>query len=164
MRAGARSEQAGADEARREAGPGDRGISHGGFVDSIGESGVKPVRGPDRRECPRTAFEGWVELHVDGVRRLTTGCDLSPGGIGLDLGEQPLEGATAVTCEFALPGISLTFDAQTHRQRVGGSRRDQSSGFTLRRRANIYKRKYSTAGGNCIGSVLPCQLRSSGDG
>lgn len=91
-------------------------------MDSIGKSGVKPVRGPDRRQCPRTAFDGWVELHVGGVRRLATGCDLSPGGIGLDLGEQPLDRATAVTCEFALPGISLPLELDGSVAWSGGRR------------------------------------------
>lgn len=70
----------------------------GGLVDS------------ERRKSRRTAFDGWVELHVGGVRRLAIGCDLSPGGIGVELRADTIDGGTALTCEFALPGISLPLE------------------------------------------------------
>jgi len=60
----------------------------------------------ERRRSPRKAFDGWVELHVDGARRLASGFDLSRGGIGLVLGAVGLGRASSLTCEFALPGIS----------------------------------------------------------
>lgn len=61
----------------------------------------------DPQRLPRAPFSGWVELTVDGFRRRGTGCDLSPGGIGLALaGELPPIGGP-VTSEFALPGISI---------------------------------------------------------
>ncbi|RIL06050.1 MAG: hypothetical protein DCC71_08170 [Proteobacteria bacterium] len=82
------------------------GVRSGGFVGSVGSVGS------ERRKGPRTSFDGWVEVHVDGVRRLASGRDLSPGGIGLDLGAEPLDGATPVTCEFALPGISLPLELE----------------------------------------------------
>jgi hypothetical protein len=61
----------------------------------------------EQERRPRAPFSGWVELMADGRRRLGTGRDLSPGGIGLELrGELPQVGG-AVTSEFALPGISI---------------------------------------------------------
>lgn len=56
---------------------------------------------------PRAPFSGWVELTADGRRRLGTGRDLSPGGIGLDLGGDLPDVGRTVTSEFALPGISI---------------------------------------------------------
>ncbi len=56
---------------------------------------------------PRTAFDGWVEISAGGQRRLASGRDLSPGGIGVDLPGTPLAPETPITCEFALPKISL---------------------------------------------------------
>lgn len=61
----------------------------------------------ERRGRPRTTFEGWVEITVAGERRLATARDLSSAGIGLALSGSPLHEATFLTCEFALPGISL---------------------------------------------------------
>jgi len=55
-------------------------------------------------------FGGWVELHVEGTRRLAQGRDLSASGIGLELRGHPLGAETRVTCEFALPGISLPLE------------------------------------------------------
>lgn len=56
---------------------------------------------------PRAPFTGWVELTAAGRRRLGSGRDLSPGGIGLELrGDLPEVGGH-VTSEFALPGISI---------------------------------------------------------
>ena len=61
----------------------------------------------ETQRSPRAPFSGWVELTSDGLRRLGTGCDLSAGGVGLELrGELPPIGG-AVTSEFALPGISI---------------------------------------------------------
>jgi hypothetical protein len=61
----------------------------------------------DQQRRPRAPFSGWVELTAEGRRRLGTGRDLSPGGIGLELrGELPEVGGV-VTSEFALPGISI---------------------------------------------------------
>jgi hypothetical protein len=64
----------------------------------------------ERRNNQRTPFDGWVELHVDGVRRLASGRDLSASGIGLELAGHPLAPPLRVTCEFALPGISLPLE------------------------------------------------------
>lgn len=61
----------------------------------------------EQRRHPRAPFTGWVELHVDGRRRLGTGRDLSAGGIGLDLRGERVDAGGRVTSEFALPGISL---------------------------------------------------------
>jgi len=65
------------------------------------------VDGEPRRKNPRTPFEGWVEISASGERRLATARDLSPAGIGVDLPGAPLAPASALICEFALPGISL---------------------------------------------------------
>jgi hypothetical protein len=65
---------------------------------------------PDQRRIPRAAFDGWVELQVDGARRLATGVDLSQGGIGIALRQGDLAPDTPVVCEFALPGISLPLE------------------------------------------------------
>jgi hypothetical protein len=65
-----------------------------------------------RRSSQRTAFGGWVELHVAGGRRLAQGRDLSARGIGLELPGAPLRADTRVTCEFALPGISLPLELE----------------------------------------------------
>jgi hypothetical protein len=51
-----------------------------------------------------------VELHVDGVRQLATGFDLSHGGIGVLLRSEGLAPSMPITCEFALPGISLPLE------------------------------------------------------
>ena len=64
----------------------------------------------ERRLSPRKAFDGWVEVHTDGVRRLAAGSDLSPSGIGLRLATAGLAPPARVTCEFALPGISLPLE------------------------------------------------------
>lgn len=80
----------------------------------------------EQKRRPRAPFSGWVELTAEGRRRLGTGRDLSPGGIGLELrGELPDVGGS-VTSEFALPGISipLALDGRVAwsdagRQRVG---------------------------------------------
>jgi len=61
----------------------------------------------EQQRRPRAPFSGWVELTAAGRRRLGTGRDLSPGGIGLELrGELPEVGGP-VTSEFTLPGISI---------------------------------------------------------
>lgn len=61
----------------------------------------------EQQRRPRAPFSGWVELTAEGRRRLGTGRDLSPGGIGLELrGDLPEIGGV-VTSEFALPGISI---------------------------------------------------------
>jgi len=60
-----------------------------------------------RRIHPRAPFAGWVEITADGRRRLGTGCDLSPGGIGVAVRGNPPLAEQRVTSEFALPGISL---------------------------------------------------------
>jgi hypothetical protein len=62
---------------------------------------------PSQRRHPRASFAGWVEITAEGRRRLGTGCDLSAGGIGLELRHVPPPRDTRVTSEFALPGISL---------------------------------------------------------
>ena len=80
----------------------------------------------DPQRLPRAPFSGWVELTAEGRRRLGTGRDLSPGGIGLELrGELPAVGGT-VTSEFTLPGISIPLALEGRvawsdegRQRVG---------------------------------------------
>ncbi len=61
----------------------------------------------ERRRPSRASYEGWVEIVADGRRRLASGCDLSAGGIGMRLNHDPPSSGTAVTSEFALPGISL---------------------------------------------------------
>jgi hypothetical protein len=53
-----------------------------------------------------------VELHVDGARRLASGRDLSATGIGLELAGEPVAPLSRVTCEFALPGISLPLELE----------------------------------------------------
>jgi hypothetical protein len=65
-----------------------------------------------QRANPRTSFGGWVELHVDGARRLAAGRDLSARGIGLELTGDPIPALARVTCEFALPGISLPLELE----------------------------------------------------
>ncbi|MEB2343643.1 MAG: PilZ domain-containing protein [Deltaproteobacteria bacterium] len=61
----------------------------------------------EQERRPRAPFAGWVELTSEGHRRLGSGHDLSPGGIGLELrGELPAVGG-AVTSEFTLPGITI---------------------------------------------------------
>jgi hypothetical protein len=80
----------------------------------------------EQQRRPRAPFSGWVELTAEGRRRLGTGRDLSPGGIGLELrGDLPAVGG-AVTSEFTLPGISIPLALEgrvawsdTHRARVG---------------------------------------------
>lgn len=76
----------------------------------------------ERRNTPRAAFEGWVELHVDGQRRLASACDLAPGGIGIELPGDGLALAVPVTCEFALPGISLPVALDGRVAWAGGGR------------------------------------------
>ena len=66
----------------------------------------------ERRKRARTAFDGWVEVHTDGVRRLATGLDVSPDGIGLLFNAQAVAPRASVTCEFALPGISLPLELE----------------------------------------------------
>ncbi|MCL4683313.1 PilZ domain-containing protein [Myxococcota bacterium] len=64
------------------------------------------------QRLPRAPFSGWVEITVDGLRRLGTGRDLSAGGIGVELpGELPPIGG-AVLSEFSLPGISLPLELE----------------------------------------------------
>ena len=59
------------------------------------------------RRGARAAFHGWVELAVAGERLLATACDLSEGGIGLQLAApHPAPGARVET-EFALPGFAV---------------------------------------------------------
>lgn len=65
-----------------------------------------------RRSSQRTVFGGWVELHVDGGRRLAQARDLSARGIGLELSGDPPDADTRVICEFALPGISLPLELE----------------------------------------------------
>jgi hypothetical protein len=78
----------------------DRGSCHGGREVLL--SGQI-----EQQRRPRAPFSGWVELTTEGRRRLGTGRDLSPGGIGLELrGDLPEIGGV-VTSEFALPGISI---------------------------------------------------------
>lgn len=80
----------------------------------------------EQERRPRAPFAGWVELTSMGRRRLGTACDLSPGGIGLELrGELPAVGG-AVTSEFTLPGITIPLALEGSvvwsdrgRQRVG---------------------------------------------
>jgi hypothetical protein len=69
------------------------------------------VENQQRRE-PRTAFDGWVELRVNGGRRLASARDLARGGIGLAVQGDALALRDAVTCEFALPGISLPLELE----------------------------------------------------
>lgn len=64
----------------------------------------------EQRQSRRTAFDGWVEVQVDGARRLATGYDLSPTGIGLVFDSAPIAANVSVVCEFALPGISLPLE------------------------------------------------------
>jgi c-di-GMP-binding flagellar brake protein YcgR len=60
-----------------------------------------------RRTFRRTDFNGWVEVTTSRQRSRGTANDLSVGGVGV-LMPAPLPAATtAVTSEFALPGISL---------------------------------------------------------
>jgi PilZ domain len=66
----------------------------------------------ERRGRARTPFDGWVELHTAGERRLATGRDLSAGGIGLVVSPDGLPQRANVTCEFALPGISLPMEVE----------------------------------------------------
>jgi PilZ domain len=61
----------------------------------------------ERRNGERAPFEGWVEIIADGVRRLGSGLDLSPTGIGVQIPRAPLPIRVRVMSEFALPGISL---------------------------------------------------------
>lgn len=66
----------------------------------------------ENQRSPRAPFAGWVELTSEGLRRLGTGCDLSAGGIALELrGELPPIGGP-VTSEFALPGISIPLELE----------------------------------------------------
>ena len=75
-----------------------------------------------RRGNPRTPFDGWVEISVGRERRLATARDLSPSGIGVDLPGAPLAPASALICEFALPGISLPLALDGHVAWATGSR------------------------------------------
>jgi hypothetical protein len=75
-----------------------------------------------RRRNPRKAFDGWVEISSAGQRRLATARDLSPAGIGVDLPGEPLPPETAITCEFALPKISLPLALDGHVAWSSGSR------------------------------------------
>lgn len=65
----------------------------------------------ERRADRRADFHGWVELTTSRGRARGAGCDLSVGGLGLELrgaaATQDAPLAAAVTSEFALPGISL---------------------------------------------------------
>ena len=83
------------------------------------EAPLEPER---RRINPRTAFEGWVEISSGGQRRLATARDLSPAGIGVELPGAPLAPETAITCEFALPKISLPLSLDGHVAWCAGSR------------------------------------------
>lgn len=103
-----------------------------------GERGARPrgraavvegsllVGAMEQQRSPRAPFSGWVELTAGGHRRLGAGCDLSAGGIGLELrGELPAVGGP-VTSEFTLPGISIPLALEGRvawsdrgRQRVG---------------------------------------------
>lgn len=66
----------------------------------------------ENQRSPRAPFSGWVEVTTDGLRRLGTGCDLSAGGIGLELrGELPPIGEPVIS-EFALPGISIPLELE----------------------------------------------------
>lgn len=65
------------------------------------------MQSSERRKSARAAFDGWVEVHTDGSRRLATGFDLSASGIGVILATEGLSARTGVTCEFALPDIQL---------------------------------------------------------
>jgi hypothetical protein len=67
-------------------------------------------------------FDGWVEISSAGQRRLATGRDLSPAGIGVDLPGESLAPETAITCEFALPKISLPLALDGHVAWSSGSR------------------------------------------
>lgn len=78
----------------------------------------------ERRGKRRAAFDGWVEVHVDGVRRLANGVDLSSDGIGIDFDSSMPALDTCLACEFKLPGISLALElmgavAWKHGSRVG---------------------------------------------
>ena len=66
----------------------------------------------ERRGTRRTPFDGWVEVQSVGERRLATGRDLSAGGIGLVVSPDGLPARASVTCEFALPGISLPMEVE----------------------------------------------------
>lgn len=69
------------------------------------------VASEQRRE-PRTAFDGWVELRVNGGHRLASARDLARGGIGIEVQGDALALRDAVVCEFALPGISLPLELE----------------------------------------------------
>lgn len=66
----------------------------------------------EQRRGPRTRFDGWVELRVNGGRRLASARDLASGGIGIDVQGDALALREAVICEFALPGISLPLELE----------------------------------------------------
>ena len=66
----------------------------------------------DQRGSTRAPFDGWVEVHAAGERRLATGRDLSASGIGLVVSPDGLPARSNVTCEFALPGISLPMEVE----------------------------------------------------
>lgn len=66
----------------------------------------------EQRNGPRTAFDGWVELRVNGGRRLASARDLARGGIGIEVQGEALVLRDAVVCEFALPGISLPLELE----------------------------------------------------
>ena len=55
----------------------------------------------------RARFEGWVELWIGGSRRRAAARDLSAEGMGLSLSGPLPPRQSAVTSEFALPGIIL---------------------------------------------------------
>ena len=61
----------------------------------------------ERRERPRASFTGWVEITTLGRRRLATGRDLSPDGLGVIVRPPTPAVHSPVTSEFGLPGISL---------------------------------------------------------
>jgi len=76
----------------------------------------------ERRGNRRAAFDGWVEVHADGGRRLANGVDLSSGGIGLDFDAPPPARAVVLACEFRLPGISLALEIEGAIAWADGSR------------------------------------------
>lgn len=64
------------------------------------------------RKCPRTRFDGWVEVASGGQRLRGAGHDLSRDGIGLSLEETPPAVTSQLVSEFALPGIGLPLELQ----------------------------------------------------
>lgn len=59
-----------------------------------------------KRRGRRAEFHGWVELATtSGRRRRAQGRDLSSGGLGILLEDDPPHAGTRVESEFALPGF-----------------------------------------------------------